>query len=263
MGRKHKYTTEVRMKYLKQGLQPCSKCDEVKPVSEFYRCNNKTASGTGYKAACKICTSGGTMKWTTKKRRALFLGGLQPCSKCNQIKALNQFTQDITTSTGYKGHCIDCQKEYRQGEQYEKGVKEYNNSDHYKNVVAKQYQETGAYRKNNSRYQSTEKGAAVQRAAQRKRRAKKKAVSENYTKADEQVTYDLFGQKCFRCGATDQLCIDHFLCLEAGHALTIMNAIPLCVPCNSSKGTKDPADYFTEAEMIIIKEKFKEAKDYV
>jgi 5-methylcytosine-specific restriction endonuclease McrA len=256
-GKEHKYPTKVRLGYLKQGLQPCCKCDEIKPVSEFYKIKR---SSTGYKTACKVCISGGTMKWTTRKRKDLLKQGFQPCSKCDQIRPLNWFTKDSRTSTGYNIVCKDCQKKFRQGDQYRESVRRYNNSDHYKSVVMKKYRNTGAHRKNNRKYQTTEKGRITGRTAQRKRRAKKRAVNESYTKADEQITYQVFGKVCLKCDSTKSLGIDHFYCLNDGYPLTITNAIPLCRRCNSSKGTKSPTDFFTEIEIKEIQGKFKKAK---
>jgi 5-methylcytosine-specific restriction endonuclease McrA len=209
MGRamKHRFTTEIRQEYLKQGLQPCSKCGQVKPVAEFSRETTPQSSSTGYKCMCK-----------------------------------------------------ECSKEYRKGEHYRKQVERYNHSDHYKQKVAPKYRATGAHRRNNQKYQLTERGQAVQRAAQRRRRARKKAVGENYTAADERITFTIFGRMCFKCGSTEKLGIDHFYCLNEGHPLTITNAVPLCSRCNSTKETDNPEDFYTKREIRRIHRKFKEAE---
>lgn len=79
----------------------------------------------------------------------------------------------------------------------------------------------------------------------RKRRALQACVSEIYTRTDELFTRALFNNKCANCGSNTQLCIDHHRALSKGYALTRTNAVLLCKNCNSKKGAKMPADFYT------------------
>lgn len=83
----------------------------------------------------------------------------------------------------------------------------------------------------------------------RRRRAKKLAIDENYTSSDAKITRSVFDNKCFRCGSNKNITIDHNLCLNDGHALTPKNAVLLCGSCNSSKGTKNPKDFYSKGEL--------------
>lgn len=50
---------------------------------------------------------------------------------------------------------------------------------------------------------------------------------------------EFYGNKCLCCGRTDlQLTIDHIVPLSKGGKNLVDNVQPLCMPCNSKKGTK-------------------------
>jgi len=94
------------------------------------------------------------------------------------------------------------------------------------------------------------------RMGSRRRRARKVAVNENYTAEDEAFTKNLFDHACFNCGSTENLSVDHYRPLSKGNALTLTNAIILCRSCNCSKGPKDPEQFFSEEQIMIIQEVF-------
>jgi hypothetical protein len=93
--------------------------------------------------------------------------------------------------------------------------------------------------------------------SQRKRRARKLAVQENYTSEQEQITRKAFYNKCFNCKSTDNLCIDHHRPLSKGHPLTLQNAVVLCQSCNSSKSDKNPEDFYGEKKCDRLDKKLK------
>ena len=95
------------------------------------------------------------------------------------------------------------------------------------------------------------------RKAERKRRALKKNVNENYTKDDEAYTYQLFECKCAVCGAAvkNDLTIDHWYPLSKGYPLTRKNAVLMCKSCNRKKWDKLPADCYDIDTIKYIEEK--------
>ena len=97
----------------------------------------------------------------------------------------------------------------------------------------------------------------------RRRRARKVAVNENYTAADEAFTKNLFDHACFNCGSTENLAVDHYRPLSKGNALTLTNAIILCTSCNSSKNNKNPEQFFSEEQTTIIQEVFDMVEEQV
>ena len=198
--------------------------------------------------------------FTPTIRKRLHEKGVWACGKCLKVLPIDAFTKDVSSAHGLSNICRECGVSYRQGENYERQVERYNHSDYYKQNVVVKYRATGAHRRNNQKYQTTEKGHATSRAAQRKRRAQKKAVGEHYTTIDEQITFAIFGKQCFICGSINDLTMDHYYCLNDGHPLTITNAVPLCGICNSSKGTRLPQDFYTALQMQQIQQKFIEAE---
>lgn len=107
-------------------------------------------------------------------------------------------------------------------------------------------------------YYKDNKNKAKER--KRKRRARKIAVNENYTKMDERVTYSVFNYECFNCKSTYNLALDHHYCLNDGNPLTIDNAVILCRSCNSSKGTKKPEEFYNKLQLKNLNKLFKKAK---
>ena len=103
------------------------------------------------------------------------------------------------------------------------------------------------------------------RESVRKRRAMKVLVNENYTKEDEAFTKNLFDHACFNCGSTENLEIDHHKPLHKGNALTRTNAVVLCKSCNGSGGKwrKDPEEFYSEEQIMIIQEVFDSIEEQV
>lgn len=83
------------------------------------------------------------------------------------------------------------------------------------------------------------------RANIRRRRARKQAVSENFTIEMAQLVREFWANQCAVCGETEKLCIDHWLPLSLGYALTPGNAVLLCRSCNGGKGAKLPEAAYT------------------
>ena len=52
------------------------------------------------------------------------------------------------------------------------------------------------------------------------------------------AVFDRDGRKCQRCGATDDLTLDHINPFARGGATTYDNLQTLCRSCNSAKGTR-------------------------
>jgi len=86
----------------------------------------------------------------------------------------------------------------------------------------------------------------------RKRKAKKLAINEDYRYEDETYTKRLFKHKCFRCESTQSLHIDHHYPLSAGYSLSRENAVLLCNSCNSTKGAKMPEEFYTEEQLNTL-----------
>jgi 5-methylcytosine-specific restriction endonuclease McrA len=84
-------------------------------------------------------------------------------------------------------------------------------------------------------------------------RLRGKKENEIFSKADKENVYELFNNKCFKCGATDNLALDHHIPFSRGGRLTIANTVVLCMSCNSSKNAKMPEDFYSKAEIKELK----------
>ena len=191
---------------------------------------------------------------------------MKTCTKCGVEKTLDSFNKQKASKDGLQYKCKDCTKAYYE-ENKEKilaGSK----------VYCEDNKEQRAERSRVWRAANPERSAAHVKAWQlnnpdktkatwRKRRAKKLEVNENYTKEDEAFTKNLFDHACFNCGSTENLEVDHYRPLSKGNALTLTNAIILCRSCNSSKGPKDPEEFFSEEQTMIIQEVFDRVEEQV
>ena len=72
----------------------------------------------------------------------------------------------------------------------------------------------------------------------------KQGIGECFTPNDEKLIMNLFNNACFNCGSNKSLQIDHIYPLSLGNPLTLQNASVLCINCNSSKGNKNPIEFF-------------------
>ena len=203
------------------------------------------------------------------------------CTKCGEEKPLDQYSQNGKRADGsqkYRPDCKDCVREryaayYRKhGERIRSNVSAYRKENPHKvrETRARHYRENReeilAYHarlrieradelreRRAARYaENPDKYREAQAPRNRRYRARKAAVQENYTAADKAYTMDLFNHQCFRCNAEDNLAIDHHYPLSKGHALTRENAVVLCRSCNSSKGDKLPEDFYRGWEIAVL-----------
>ena len=90
----------------------------------------------------------------------------------------------------------------------------------------------------NSRRWSQNNPEAV-RAKKHRRKAKVKGTGGSFTSSEWKTIVEYYGNKCLRCGRDDvKLTPDHVIPLSKGGTSNIDNIQPLCLSCNSSKGTK-------------------------
>jgi hypothetical protein len=114
---------------------------------------------------------------------------------------------------------------------------------HYAEQLRKQVREINKERYDNDS-EFKQKMFNVHNTSNKKRRAMRNNVNEDYTKLDEQYTRKLFNHKCAICNSTDNLCIDHWYPLSKGHALSRQNAVLMCKSCNCSKHNKLPHRFY-------------------
>lgn len=119
----------------------CSKCDERKPLNEFYR---DPACKDGHRPDCKKCSNKHRASWAKARyvsktgrqndvslegkarreairtarnqrrevRAQLQEQGLRKCRKCSEIKPLGEFYRHPKGAGGYRTVCKKCEKKY-------------------------------------------------------------------------------------------------------------------------------------------------------
>ena len=214
---------------------------------------------------------------------------MKKCSKCKEVKVLTEFCKDKSRKDGLNIYCKPCkrkgQRVYRENnpEKVRERQRVYreNNLEKVrerkrtwkKNNLEKVRERQRIYRENNRekvrernrvyRENNPEKARESRRTWQknnpekareynRKRRAMKLEVNENYTPEDERYTRLIFSEMCFKCKSKENLTIDHNYPLSEGNALERDNAVLLCQSCNSSKGTKRPEEFYSPLELYQL-----------
>jgi 5-methylcytosine-specific restriction endonuclease McrA len=210
---------------------------------------------------------------------------MKTCTKCGVEKTLDSFYKCKTFKDGLQYMCKACVKAYHKvyyqenKESHAAWMKAWQEAHKEEEAVRKKaYYEANreevlaygkVYRAKNKEARSAYVKAWRQanpekiREKGRRRRAMKLEVNENYTKEDEAFTKNLFDHACFNCGSTENLTVDHYRPLIKGNALTLTNAIILCKSCNCSKGPKDPEQFFSEEQTMIIQEVFDRVEEQV
>ena len=96
-------------------MKRCGKCGETKPHSEFYK--DKRARD-GLMSYCKECAKAAARAWyetkypdkvkKTAERKALAEQGQKPCSGCDEVKPVDEFGKNKSTSDGLQDYCRTC-----------------------------------------------------------------------------------------------------------------------------------------------------------
>ena len=97
----------------------------------------------------------------------------------------------------------------------------------------------------------------------RHRRAQKRAIHENFTAPMEQFVHEFWGYQCAVCRTFEQLCVDHWLPLSKGYALTMNNAVLLCTSCNCKKSDRLPDAVYGQKFVRVMKQQLhKQARQW-
>lgn len=160
----------------------------------------------------------------------------QICIKCGVDKPINKFDRNKIRADGsihYKTTCRECLKPQNAARK-----KKYSQS-----IKAK---ETTKRRRLTIKYK-------IQRKEKDIRRRHRGIVSqESFTRDDIQYVMNQFDNKCFNCGSTNKLHIDHHYPLSSGNPLTIDNAVVLCNHCNAKKNATFPEYFYSTLQLLLL-----------
>lgn len=108
---------------------------------------------------------------------------------------------------------------------------------------------------------SGEKAILTSRSEKHKRSDRSRIKDIDFTKEDRKIIFTIFENRCFNCGSTKKLTIDHHYPLEKGYGLKnsdgTYNAVLLCAKCNMKKSNKLPEYFYNDGQLKILKEKYR------
>lgn len=162
---------------------------------------------------------------------------MKQCRGCHLTKDESEFYVDKRRMST-RARCKICCKNYQANE---------GKSGHL--AATKRYQQTPSARQKAlvriKRYHKTPKGRLVSRQIDRRKRERKMMLDCQFTHEHVQLVCERFQNRCFNCGQSERLEIDHHYPLSKGFGLSLKNAVLLCKLCNASKHDKMPEDFYT------------------
>lgn len=197
--------------------------------------------------------------------------GYRRCTRCKQLKTLDNFCKNKSSHDGLHYYCRDCavlfhaetywkdpeksRLKYRQWNREHPKV--YTPESHARKLEAqRRYREKNRealkkkgveyYAKNKEhyhKYQREVRKTGEYRITHAIREIKRRAHKKNnggvdFTREEWDALCNKYGNKCLACGNAGKLTIDHVVPLSRGGSNSIDNIQPLCLGCNLSKHDK-------------------------
>ena len=204
----------------------CSKCGEVKPVSEFHK---SKANEDGLVYICKQCIKDYQKQWreenkilNSKRHKDYYQANKERITKNNRIHY--QANKDY-----YKDYYKDYQPQW-----YEKNRDIINKN-------ARDYYQANKERVLNKNKKWVKNNPDKNKERRTRRRARKVNAEGSFTEAEFKQQLIFYHYKCLSCGEDLKEVIihrDHIQPLSKGGSNYIENIQPLCAHCNCSKGVK-------------------------
>ena len=217
----------------------CSSCRQIKTLDLFGVKNNKPRSD------CKECVN--------KKSREYYKKNIEKVKKIKKKWKQNNPEKVREEERRWYKNNIDAITEYKRNF-YTKNKEKLNEESRKYHFENKE--------KDNERSRKWHKeNPEKSRVLNIKRREREQKFGYDYGEKQYAITMEIFDYKCVKCKTKDNLCIDHHYCLIKGNGLNNKNAVVLCRTCNSSKGTKDPGDFYSEEEIKIINKLLKQTEE--
>lgn len=155
------------------------------------------------------------------------------CKGCNTNKQLTEFNKGLG-SQGKHTYCRLCQSERHKDWKAANREKDLARMSEWKSENKERHRlESIRWRKENP-----ERWKEIVRRKEYKRKGGGKLPPGAY-----KTLVKLYGESCLRCGAVDDLTIDHVTPIALGGKSNLDNLQILCRSCNSSKSSRSSADY--------------------
>lgn len=168
------------------------------------------------------------------------------CTKCQVTQDEACFSKDRNRRDNLFPHCKSCVKAYRQSDRGSK-LHRLANQRHQKTPKGR-----ATLARCERRYQQTERGRLMYQQAARRRLERKRGIDMQFNDSDMITVYQRFKSKCFNCGCSERLQIDHNYPLSRGYGLRLDNAVLLCRSCNASKSDKLPHEFYSQDKLLEL-----------
>ena len=276
MPRKAKCLTKVVNNEL---FKKCTKCKKYQNINNFYTSPKST---DGFRYHCRKCETK-VRKIIEKKNKnsSITIPNKKTCGVCKTNKDKGQFHVSMSIKDHLSNVCKKCNigmKNNLRKNNNERKKSDINYPEYKKcNICNTKKQNKDFYKskrctdgleycckicKNKKNSEWEKKNKDVVNIKTSRRRAKIRNLDERFTIDDWNAIVCVFGTNCFNCGTKNNICKDHYLPLSKGNVLSLSNCIPLCISCNSSKGSRDPEKFFSKDKLKNIQSNFNKIKKY-
>jgi 5-methylcytosine-specific restriction endonuclease McrA len=143
--------------------------------------------------------------------------------------------------SGHREQCREDQRNYRLEHPEECAARNKKWNEENPELVAgykKKYSDNNPGANNQSSANWRKNHPEHKRTLTRQRRAKLKEAGGTITTEEWLSVLQLYGPACLCCGEVKPLTMDHVVPIFCGGTHTVDNVQPLCLSCNSSKGTQ-------------------------
>ena len=162
---------------------------------------------------------------------------VKKCTKCGVIKPRSEFYKK--TETTIQPACKTCftqlNKDYYLKNKHKIVVKKKEYYNNHKEIIISRITK---WNKNNP-----DKRVKYMVVVNAVRRGRKLANGGSFTAKEWKDLIVKHNNKCYYCGCTGKLTIDHFIPLSKGGTNSINNIVPACGVCNTLKGNKLPEQW--------------------
>lgn len=214
------------------GGKVCSRCGVFKPCSEFYK---RKEAKDGLRTDCKECVNARNKAYTERhvdRVREYKLEWWHANKTPGTLERKREFNHHYYINNQDKE--LARAREYRQDPRVTNRLKVYRRKSEVKarhNQLSSQRRQLPRYKQYRKRWRSENRDK--ERAYRLKRRA-----SGNFSTDQWDELCRLCGGGCACCGKVGNLTVDHIIPVSRGGDNGIMNIQPLCLSCNSRKGTR-------------------------